>query len=212
MALGLLPWIELRFLDADGNPLSGGFLYSYIAGTTTPQDTYSESSGADGTENPNPIELDADGRPPDPIFILPTGYKFLLENADNVEQYSFDNVQDPGTIFASQFGAVTGVGSKDVNTGYQVLETDLLITIDATEATHPCVINLPAAADYFNALTIKNFAAVTVSVTPNGSETIDSLAAVYALDAAASPNFPAVTLISDGVSAWYITSSHGVTV
>ena len=212
MALGLLPWIERRFLDADGNPLSGGFLYSYIAGTTTPQETYSEASGADGSQNPNPIELDADGRAPNDIFILPTGYKFLLEDADNVEQYTFDNVQDPGTIFASQFGAITAVGSKDVNSGYEVLATDWLVTIDATEATNPCVIQLPAAADYFNALTIKNYAAVTVSVTPDGSETIDSLAAVYALDAAASPNFPSVTLISDGVSAWTIVASHGITV
>jgi hypothetical protein len=211
MALGLLPWVPQQFFDSDGNPLAGGFVHFYEAGSMlVDQDTYEDSDGV--TANPNPIELDTDGRPPDPIFILPTGYLVQVLNADLVQQYVVDNVSDPGAVFAANFGTVTSAGSQDVNSGYTVLATDWLVTIDATESTNPCIINLPSATDYTNALTIKNYATVAVSIVPNGSETIDSIAGAYSLDAAASPNFPAVTLISDHVSAWTIVSSHGITV
>ena len=34
-----------QFFDSDGGPLSGGELYTYAAGTTTPQTTYTSSTG-----------------------------------------------------------------------------------------------------------------------------------------------------------------------
>ena len=35
-----------QFFDTNGNPLALGNLYYYVAGTATPQDTYSNSAGA----------------------------------------------------------------------------------------------------------------------------------------------------------------------
>jgi hypothetical protein len=49
-----------QFFDNSGVPLNGGLLYTYAAGTTTPQTTYSDSTGA--TPNANPIVLDSAGR------------------------------------------------------------------------------------------------------------------------------------------------------
>ncbi len=49
-----------QFFDGNGNPLALGNLYYYVAGTTTPQDTYSDSAGA--IANTNPIVLDGSGR------------------------------------------------------------------------------------------------------------------------------------------------------
>ena len=49
-----------QFFDSSGNPLTGGLLYSYAAGTTTPQATYTSSAGS--TAHTNPIVLDAAGR------------------------------------------------------------------------------------------------------------------------------------------------------
>jgi hypothetical protein len=47
-------------IDANGNPLSGGKLFAYAAGTTTPQDTY--TSSALTSANANPVVLDSAGR------------------------------------------------------------------------------------------------------------------------------------------------------
>jgi hypothetical protein len=41
----LSPLLRQRFFDSNGNPLAGGKLYSYAAGTTTPQSTYTDQSG-----------------------------------------------------------------------------------------------------------------------------------------------------------------------
>ena len=35
----VMPHPKIQFLDNSGNPLSGGKLYFYVAGTTTQQDT-----------------------------------------------------------------------------------------------------------------------------------------------------------------------------
>ena len=48
-----------QFFDANGAPLAVGTLRYYVAGTTTPQDTYSDSAGL--AVNTNPVVLDGSG-------------------------------------------------------------------------------------------------------------------------------------------------------
>ena len=64
MAVNLSPvgGVAAQFFDNSGVPLSGGKLYSYAAGTTTPVATYTSSNGL--TAHSNPIVLDAAGRVP----------------------------------------------------------------------------------------------------------------------------------------------------
>jgi len=84
-----------QFFDNNGNPLSGGKLYSYAAGTTTPAATYTSASGA--TANTNPIVLDAAGRTTSEIWLTQNDrYKFVLETSANVQIWSFDNI--PGIL------------------------------------------------------------------------------------------------------------------
>ena len=59
-----------QFFDDSGNPLTGGKVYTYAAGTTTPAATYTTSAGT--VANTNPIILDAAGRTPNEIW-LPVG-------------------------------------------------------------------------------------------------------------------------------------------
>jgi hypothetical protein len=94
-ALGGAGW---QFCDLNGNPLSGGKLYTYAAGGTTPAVTYTTSAGTPGTENANPIILDSAGRVPQQIW-LPNGtsYKFVLTTSTDVPVWTKDNI--PG-IFA----------------------------------------------------------------------------------------------------------------
>lgn len=78
-----------QFFDNDGEPLAGGKLYTYAAGTTTPKATYTTADG--NIENDNPIILDSAGRAK--IF-LAGSYKFVLHDSNDapVDDGTTDNV------------------------------------------------------------------------------------------------------------------------
>lgn len=93
-SLGGAGW---QFFDANGTPLSGGKLYTYAAGTTTPLASYTTDAGS--TPNPNPIILDAAGRIPNQVWLVQAAlYKFVLTTSIDVSIWTKDNI--PG-IFAS---------------------------------------------------------------------------------------------------------------
>ncbi len=75
----LAPYAYEQFFDDNGNPLSGGLLYTYASGTATLATTYRTGSG---TTNANPIVLDSAGRCV--IYLAPTSYKFILKNSAGV--------------------------------------------------------------------------------------------------------------------------------
>jgi hypothetical protein len=82
-----------QFFDNNGTPLSGGKLYTYEAGTTTPQPTYTTSSGV--TSHTNPIVLDSAGRISGSSEVWLTNgqsYKFILKTNADVQLWSADNV------------------------------------------------------------------------------------------------------------------------
>lgn len=85
-----------QFFDNNGNPLSGGKLFTYAAGTTTNQTTYTSLSGS--TAHTNPIILDSAGRVPGGEVWLTLGqrYKFLLKTSTDVQIWSADNVSGIG--------------------------------------------------------------------------------------------------------------------
>ncbi len=94
MAVNLSPigGVAAQFFDNNGNPLSGGKIYTYAAGTTTPQTTYTTFSG--GTPHANPIILDAAGRVPGGEIWLTDGsqYKFIIKTSTDVQIGSYDNI------------------------------------------------------------------------------------------------------------------------
>lgn len=82
-----------QFLDNSGNVLTGGKLYTYAAGTTTSQATYTSNTGV--TYHSNPIILDAAGRVPAGGEIWLTDslqYKFVLKDANDVLIGTWDNL------------------------------------------------------------------------------------------------------------------------
>ncbi|MFA6204459.1 MAG: hypothetical protein WC710_14875, partial [Gallionella sp.] len=58
----LAPIARKQYTDNNGDPVVGGKLFTYAAGSTTKQATYTDSTGT--TANTNPIILDASGRTP----------------------------------------------------------------------------------------------------------------------------------------------------
>lgn len=90
----LTPPPKMQFIDANGNPLVGGKLYSYAAGTTTPLATYTSETG--GTANTNPVILDASGSAN--VWLGSALYKFKLTTSDDVELWTVDNVGGYATL------------------------------------------------------------------------------------------------------------------
>jgi hypothetical protein len=94
MAVFLSPvgGVAAQFFDNSGNVLTGGKIYSYAAGTTTPQVTYTSAAGA--TFHSNPIILDASGRVPGGEIWLADNiaYKFVIEDQNNVLIGTYDNI------------------------------------------------------------------------------------------------------------------------
>ena len=91
-----------QFFDNNGVPLAGGKLYTYAAGTTTPQTTYTSRDGL--TANANPIILDSAGRTPQQIWSTEgLLYKYVITTSSNVLIRTWDNIG--GTEVASDLGA-----------------------------------------------------------------------------------------------------------
>lgn len=98
-----------QFFTDTGAVLTGGKLYAYAAGTTTPQATYTTSLGS--TAHTNPVILDAAGRVPDSgeIWLDSVSYKFVLKTSADVLIDSWDNISGIG---ASAVLNYTGTGSQ----------------------------------------------------------------------------------------------------
>lgn len=135
-SLGGAGW---QFLDDNGAPLSGGLLFTYLAGTTTPAVTYTSSNGL--TANPNPIVLDAAGRPPAQIWLTDgVFYKFVVKDSLNVEIRTYDNIPgiSPDTSLAalsaptgsSLIGYIQGSAGSIAQTVQTRLRNDFVVPED----------------------------------------------------------------------------------
>lgn len=85
----LFPAPKFSSLTSAGALLSGGLLYTYAAGTTTPLATYTDAGGL--TANANPIVLDARGEA-NVWFDGSKLYKLVLKTAADVTIWTVDNV------------------------------------------------------------------------------------------------------------------------
>ena len=93
----LLPFVKPRWADSNGVPLASGQLFSYIAGTTTPQATYTDETAA--TPNANPVILDSTGSAS--VWLrTDLSYKLVLEDVNNNVLWTQDNINivNPGSI------------------------------------------------------------------------------------------------------------------
>ena len=112
MANGTLspaPWFT--GLDDNGNPLNGGLLYTYSAGTTTPLATYSDVGLT--TANANPVVLDSAGRCT--LYLSSSSYKYVLKTSAGVTVRTQDNV---GSVPLTDIdNDVSGTAGEDLTAG-----------------------------------------------------------------------------------------------
>jgi hypothetical protein len=103
-------------LNADGNPIPGGKVSFFDAGTTTPRAVYSDA----GLTTPISQPVTADSAGLLPLIYMATGaYKIIVADADSVTIYSADNL-DSGVpagsgalaISVGGTGATTASGAR----------------------------------------------------------------------------------------------------
>lgn len=89
MTVALSPTPMQRFCDSAGNALVGGLLYTYAAGTSTPQVSYVDSTQT--TPNTNPIVLNSRGECG--LWLDQSlSYKLVLMSAGGALIWSVDNI------------------------------------------------------------------------------------------------------------------------
>lgn len=127
----LSPTPRQQFFDAAGVPLVGGKVYTYAGGTTTPIATYTTQAG--NVNNTNPIILDSRGQAN--IWLFPSiSYKYVITDADDVTQYTVDNILVP--IDNLSFSSPPPMGDVEPNSGaFTTLSATDNVTFTGSGAT-----------------------------------------------------------------------------
>jgi hypothetical protein len=116
MAVNLSPvgGAAAQFFNNNGVPLAGGLIYSYLAGTSTPEATYTSISGS--IAHTNPIVLDSAGRVPGGEIWLTEGtvYKFILRDLVGTLLGTYDNISGINNAAFTRIANFTGTGSQVV--------------------------------------------------------------------------------------------------
>jgi hypothetical protein len=92
VTLSIFAGVGAQLFDNNGDPLSGGKIFTYQAGTNTPLATYTSSTGL--IAHTNPIILNSAGRVSTGEIWLDFNYqyKFVVQTSTNVLIATYDNV------------------------------------------------------------------------------------------------------------------------
>ena len=131
----LTPSPKTAFVDAAGEPLVGGQLYTYIAGTTTLQATYTDSTAA--TANTNPIILDSRGEAN--VWLGGAIYKFVLTDADDALIWTVDNISAPTAAVSPVLSGNVTIDSNTSSPALKITQTGTGPVLRVQDSTDPDV-------------------------------------------------------------------------
>jgi hypothetical protein len=118
MSVSLCPTFGVGFqaFTTGGLPLNAGLIYTYIAGGTTPQATYTTSAG--NVQNANPIVLGADGRIPSEVWLTDgVSYRFDVKDSLGNLIKTYDNIYGIGSAAISTSSGASLIGFIQSGTG-----------------------------------------------------------------------------------------------
>lgn len=126
-----------QFLDNSGNPLTGGKLYTYAAGTTTPETTYTTAAGT--TPHANPIIMDAAGRLESEVWLTgEIAYKFVLRDSVDALIGTYDDIYGINDVSATGVPWSEITGEPTTLAGYGITDG---LSIAAAAATYAPINN-----------------------------------------------------------------------
>lgn len=156
MAGSLLPQPKQLFQDANWNPLIGGQIFTYAAGTLTPKSTYQDA--AQSIFNTNPTVPNARGE----VVMFGDGpYRIILRDAVGNTIYDVDNVESATSSIASILSVADGaasIGFKQsgvaavLDTVQGKLRQEICILDFIAKADRPAVLAGTSTADHTGAL------------------------------------------------------------
>jgi hypothetical protein len=196
--LSLLAGAGWQFFDDNGDPLSGGKLFTYAAGTTTPQVTYTSSSGA--TANANPIILNAAGRLSGSGEIWLTEgvlYKFVLNDSNNVLISTYDNISgaNDGTAIYAALANNSDPTKGDALVGFRQSNSSGNLTGSVGRTVHQKLQEVVSFKD-FGAVGdgVANDAAAVLAALNSGAKVVDGQGLTYRLGANLAPTSDRITV------------------
>jgi len=164
----LAPSPKFSAFDDDGNPLSGGKVYTYLSGGSTPATTYTDSGG--GTSNTNPVILDSRGEAN--IWFTP-GVEYRITVTDSTDGAIYgpiDNVA--GSVTPSAYFATIMTGTSQTEVFDDIVAPGGTIT--GTILMSGAALNMAARVTVASATSTPIGAAASNNVTVSGVATITS--------------------------------------
>jgi hypothetical protein len=129
----LTPSPKTTFVDAAGEPLVGGQLYTYVAGTTTLQATYTDSTAT--TANTNPIILDSRGEAN--VWLGGAIYKFVLKDADGALIWTVDNISAPTAAVSPVLSGNVTIDSNTSSPALTITQTGTGAALRVQDSADP---------------------------------------------------------------------------
>ena len=167
----LMPLPKMRFTDNNGNPLIGGKVFFFEAGTNTPKNTFNDSTGL--IPNTNPVILDSRGEAS--IWLGGGYYKVQLKTSSDVVVWTQDKVSNLGEASNVLFlqagtGAVARTSQDKMREALSA--RDYLVADGAADdsAKYVQLMNYASsvgAAVDFHDLTVRLVSSVSISTTGN---------------------------------------------
>ena len=197
MAVGLLTiGGDAPYVDSNGDPLSAGKIYFYVAGSSTPQDTYTTSLG--NVANANPVVLGSGGYPSSAGSVVQiwgtvgVSYKAILKNAAGTTIWTRDNLPVINDVSAAVTEWISGPAPTYIGATSFSLVGDQTSTFQVGRR----VKTTNSGGTIYSTISASAYGALTTVTVVNDSGTLDSgLSAVsYGL---LSPTSPSTPLLAD---------------
>jgi hypothetical protein len=206
----LLPWLDRGFRSlVDDQPLVGGWLEFFENGVpSTHKPTFSQADLDPVSVQANPLQLDSTGRVT--VFLEPGLYDVTVRDVNLTLLYTVEGIgSDTPTPDTPVAVPLDTSGARNVTSGYTVLDSDHLITVNET-VTEPAIINLPNVATRTTPLWIKNVGPKQANVVPFGTNTIENGLTHWTMGSATLPVYFTIEIAPDtgGLPTWWILSSH----
>jgi len=194
----LTPQPKMQFTTAAGVPLSGGKVYTYTAGTTTPQATYTDYTAA--TPNANPVILDSRGEAN--IWLGSALYKFKLTDANDVEIWTVDYISAPTSAISPVLSGNVVIDSDTPTPALKITQTGtgpvLRVQDSADPDVTPFIIDTAGNVGIGTATPDAGLTVATVASFGNGTAAAPSIAHQSDLDTGLW--FPAVNTLAASTS------------